>query len=196
MRHYGFRRRTRGSRSPRKASIQHSPSSMGNVVPTNDQLVTFMAVATVTAGTSMTTNRLESDRLVEVANGHLVGQTTWDVGFQVGSETQSGYVEYVIFKAERQPTTPVVGTHPIPTDAEVIASGMQQMYRSNMPGWVLKFGTIPVTSETIVTRQISINWAKFRKGKVRDGDFFGITFFNRTATNLTIDWQCRYKSYG
>jgi len=195
-RYYSNRRSRRRRTGGATTIIQHSPSSMGNLVPTNDQLVTFMAVANVFAGGSMTTDRTDENRLTDVPNGRNIGRTTWNVGFEVGSETQSGYIEYCVFKAERQHGTPVVGTDPLPTDAEVISLGLQAMYRNNLPGWVIKFGLIPITSETIVTREISVSWSKFKKQRVKDGDFYGIVFFNRTGVNVTIDWQCRYKTFG
>ncbi len=190
-----YRRRSRIRRraGPRKASIQHIPSSMGNTILTNDQLLTFQAVSTVRAGASLTSDRMETDRLTEVGNGSIIGEITVTVAMFPGAS--NGYLEYVCFKAERQGSTPVKDTFPIPTDAEVLASGLQQMYRSNMPGWIMKFGTIPYTPETIHTRDIKFAPAKFGKGKVRDGDFYGICFFNRGASSITFDWQARYKSY-
>lgn len=192
MRHYG-RQTFRRKRKTYKSSIQHVPSSIGNSILTNDQLITFQAVATVTAGSSLTSNRMETDRLTEVGNGFIIGNMTVTVAMFPGSS--NGYLEYIVFKAERQGSTPVKGTFPIPSDAEVLSSGMQQVYRSNMPGWIIKYGTIPYTPETIHTRDIKFSFTKFGKGKVRDGDFYGVAFFNRGASTITFDWQCRYKSY-
>ncbi len=166
---------------------------MGNTILTDAQLVTFIAVANQNAGASMGSTRMDTDRLTEVSNGENVGNATVTIGMFPGAS--NGYLEYIVFKAERQPSTPVVGTHPIPSNAEVNSSGMQQMYRSNMPGWIIKYGTIPYTPETIHTRDIKISWAKFKKAKVRDGDYFGIAYFNRGASTITFDWQARYKSY-
>ncbi len=165
---------------------------MGNTIATNDQLITFVAVSTVPAGTSMATSRLDTDRATEVSSGALVGKTTVTIGCVPGAG--SGYIEYVVFKAQRQFTTPVKGTNPIPTDTEVIGAGLQQEYRKNMPGWVIKFGTMPIVSQTPRTLDIKIDWAKFKMDKVRDGDFYGITYFNRTSSTITFDWQARYKS--
>ncbi len=166
---------------------------MGNSVLTNDQLVTFIGVATQIAGGAMSADRLDTDRLTELSSGALVGKTTIDIGMNPAAGGK-GYFEYIVFKAQRQPSTPVKGTHPIPTDSEVNLAGLQQMYRGNMPGWVIQFGLIPITAETNVTRRITINWAKFKMDKVRDGDFYGITYFNRTGATVTFDWQARYHS--
>ncbi len=192
MRHFGYRR----GRSPKrvfKTSIQHSPSSMGNSILTDAQLVTFQAVSTVPAGTSMANARIDTDRAVEVSNGEEVGNMTVTVGIFPGAS--NGYIEYAVFKAQRQSTTPVVGTFPMDSNSAVNSAGLQQIMRQNMPGWVYKFGTIPYTPETIHTRDIKISYRKFKVAKVRDGDFFGIVFFNRGASTVTFDWQARYKSY-
>jgi len=165
---------------------------MGNTIATNDQLITFVAVSTVTAGTSMATSRLDTDRATEVSSGALVGRTTVNVGCVPGAG--AGYIEYVVFKAQRQFTTPVKGTDPIPTDTEVIGAGLQQEYRKNMPGWIIQYGQFPIVDKTPKTHTIKIDWNKFKMAKVRDGDFYGITYFNRTSTSIVFDWQARYKS--
>ena len=190
MRHYGSARRRKRSYRPR---IQHSPASIGNSVLTNDQLVTFHGVSTVVAGTSAATSRVDSDRAVELSSGSKMGNVTIDVGFR--SILDEGFVEYIVFKAQRQFTTPVKGTDPLPSDTEVIAAGLQQEYRLRMPGWIIQFGMIPVAPETANKKTIKINWNKFRMGVVRDGDFFGVTYFNRTGGAITLDWQCRYFEY-
>ncbi len=159
----------------------------------NTQLVTFIAVSTVPAGTSMSNTRLDTDRAVEVSNGALVGRTTINVGM-LPAAGANGYYEYIVFKAQRQFTTPVKGTNPLPSDTEVIAAGLQQEYRKNMPGWIIQYGQFPITAETTATKTIKIDWNKFKMAKVRDGDFYGITYFNRTGATCTFDWQARYHS--
>lgn len=166
---------------------------MGNNILTSDQLVTFQAVSGTLAGGGMGSSRMETDRLTEVSLGEHVGQMVLSVAMRPGAG--AGYIEYMVFKAERQGSTPTIGTFPIPTDAEVNTQGMQQIYRQNMPGWCIKYGTIPFTPETIHTRDIKISWSKFGKSKVKDGDFFGCAFFNRSAVTVTFDWQVRYYSY-
>ncbi len=136
---------------------------------------------------------METDRGTELGNGSLVGRTTIDVAF-LPATGGLGYMEYIVFKAQRQAVTPVVGTHPIPSDAEVIAAGLQQTYRSNMPGWIIQYGMIMLSREVPMVKKIKIDWNKFKMSKTRDGDFFGITYFNNTQGNVTIDWNARYVS--
>ncbi len=193
MRHYGRRRR---SFAPRAAitSIQHVPSSMGNVVPTNDQLLFFAIVPDVLAGESLGVSHITSDRERECATGTNVNFITWDIAFTPAAAVV-GSISYVVFKAERQFVTPVVGTDPIPTDAEVIGAGLQAEYRKNMPGWIMKFGIIAMTVETTRSAKITVNLKKFRKSKQRDGDFTGLCLFNDTNSNVTMDIHCRYKQF-
>ncbi len=189
MRHYGFQRRGRVRSAPRPR-IQHSPASMGNTILTNDQLITFFGVAAVTAGSSASSTRTDSDRATGLSSGSKIGTVTIDVGATLISE--EGYIEYMVFKAQRQDVTPVKGTFPIPSDGEVIAGGLQQTYRMNMPGWCIKYGQIPMSSQTPRTFKIRVNFAKFKMATVRDGDFFGLTLFNRSGASITLDWQARY----
>ncbi len=192
MRHYG-RRRSR-SRSTSRTSLQHSPASMGNVVLTNDQLIFFAVVADNLAGTSLGTSHVVSDRERECASGTDVNFITWDVGVQPTAGA-IGSLQYLVFKVERSFVTPVAGTDPIPSDADVIGLGLQAAYRTNMPGWVMKFGLIPLTPETTNTKKITINLKKFRKSKVRSGDFVGISLFNDTDASVIMDIHCRYRQF-
>ncbi len=164
---------------------------MGNSILTNDQLVIYPAVATTLAGGALTGDTRESDRFQDVSPGEIVGHMTVNIGLLPAANSK-GYFEYIVFKAQRQFTTPVVGTDPIPSDAEIIAGGMQGEYRKNMPGWVIQFGQWPVTENTVALRTIKINWAKFKMAGVRSGDFFGIALFNRTSATVVTDWQARY----
>ncbi len=191
MRHYG-RRRRRSSGSPRPR-IQHSPNSVANTILTNDQLVTFSAVATVVAGTSAGTSRVDSDRATEISGGSKIPSVTWDVALR--NLVDDGVLEYCVFKAERQAVTPVKGTFPIPADAALANNGMQQEYRLNMPGWIMKFGIVPFSPETPKVFKVKVNLAKFKKQTWRDGDFLGLVFFNRSPQSLTLDWHARYYEY-
>ncbi len=194
MPRFRFRRRMSRSRTPRKTSITHVPSTMDQQFATNILALVFSSVSTVVAGTSATTGRLDTDRDREVSNGEMVGRTTFTLQFEPPA-TAHGTIEYMIFKAERQATTPVVGTFPIPTSISVDSLGIQQAFRLNMSTWCCKFGVFPISAETPVTKNISINWAKFGKATVKDGDFYGIALFNRAIGNVDFSVQMRYKSY-
>ncbi len=182
------------TRGPRKVSISHVPSTMDQTFGTNILSLIFSTVSTVVAGVSATTGRLDTDRDREVSNGELVGRTTYTIQAEP-STTAIGTVEWMIFKAERQATTPVVGTHPIPSSADVDGQGIQQAFRLNMSTWCCKFGAFPVTPEVSVVKNITINWAKFKKATVKDGDFYGLALFNRTIGIIDFSVQMRYKSY-
>ncbi len=194
MPRFGFRRRMRTSRTPRKTSITHVPSTMDQSQAINVLSLIFSTVSTVVAGVSATTGRLDTDRDREVSNGEEVGRTTYTIQYEPAAGA-FGTVEYCLFKAERQATTPVIGTHPIPSSADVLAQGIQQAFRLNMSTWVCRFGSFPVSAETPVVRNITINWKKFKKATVKDGDFYGLALFNRTQGTCAFSIQMRYKSY-
>ncbi len=191
---YGRFKRRRRSPSKSRTRVQHSPSTMVDSIVANDQNVVLAVVPRQDAGSSATASRrdtLDRDRTVGV--GSVVGTIDFDIGFN--AVTNEGFVEYVIWKAERQPSTPTVGTFPIPSDADCITSGLQQLYRMNMPGWVMQFGMIPVAAELPTTKHLKCKLGKFKKGKIRDGDYIGITLFNRTGADLNHTTQMRYYEY-
>ncbi len=179
---------------PRMSSITHVPSTMDQTLAANILGLVFSTVSTVVAGVSATTGRLDTDRDREVSNGEKVGFTRFTLQFE---PTGAGFgtIEYVIFKIERSAITPVVGTFPIPTSATVDGQGIQQAFRLNMSTWVCKFGTFAVSAETPLVRTVTINWNKFKKATVKDGDHYGIGIFNRTTGSLDFSVQMFYKSY-
>ncbi len=193
MRHYGFARRGR-ARKVYSARIVHVPSTMDQTMLTNDQAVVFAVVSTVVAGTSATTGRLDTDRDREVSSGEQVGRIDFNVNLEPATGA-TGTIEYIVWKVERSAITPVVGTFPIPSDADVLGTGLQQSYRLNMPGWVMKFGSIGISQETPRTLKVIINPKKFKKATIRDGDFIGITLFNRTGGSCVFGVQMRYSSW-
>ncbi len=165
---------------------------MGNTILTNDQLVTFPAVANALAGASLSSDRDPGDRALDVGVGSKLGKFTVDATALPGG---SGLLEVICFKVQRAFATPVVGTDPIPTDAEIITGGLQGTYRRNMPGWVIKYFVRSQTVEQAGVIHFTIDWGKYKMGTVRGGDFYGITYFNRSTVATTLDWQCRYKEY-
>ncbi len=198
MPRYGFRRpmKRRGKKWDVTNVIQHTPSTMDNTILTLDQLVVICAVPNVDAGGAMTTDRTNEDRLTQVANGRHVGRTTLDVDWLPGATNAGGIIEYMIWRIDHAFAVPVVGGSGLPTDAEVGAQGMQQAYRQHIPGWCLKYGQLVFTLETQKAKKLTINWAKFKKDTMKDGTYFGVTFFNRSDTSVTMNVQMRYKTYG
>ncbi len=175
--------------------IQHSPSLIGNTPANNIALLHVLAHSQQLAGGSMTASRTGGeDRTTEVDNGRHVGKMTLDVAF-IPLAAANGYYEYVVVKYERSFTVPVVGTDPVPSSANAVTDGLQREARSLAPGYVVQHGIIPITAETTVVRKIKINWAKFGKSLVRDGDYFCIIFFNRAAASNTYDISIRYNTY-
>ncbi len=194
MRHYGSRRRIR--RSPRtfSSSITHVPSTMDQTLGSNIMTLIFSTVSTVRAGVSATTGRLDTDRDREVSNGEKVGFTKFTLQLEPDS-TASGTLEYMIFKAERQENVPVIGTFPIPSSVDVDGQGIQQAFRLNMSTWCCKFGSFPIAAETPRVINIGLNWSKFKKGTVKDGDHYAIAIFNRTSGVINFSVQMFYKSW-
>ncbi len=187
-----FRRR-RSSR-PKLSSIQHSPSTMDQSFLTDKAAIVIAATPNLDAGGSMGSERLSTDRLNDVANGSIVGKITYTMQMEPNTSA-SGTIEYVCFRTERSVAAPVVGTSPFPTNTEIKDSGLQQMMRSNLPGWTMQFGAFAVSEELPRVKTITCSPNKFGAGKMKDGDYHGIIFFNRTPG--TIDWsvQMRFRSY-
>lgn len=166
---------------------------MDNQILTADQLVTFPAVAENLAGSGLQGGRGTGDRAQDVGVGNDIFKIHWDIG--VRNITDDGILEYLVFKAQRQSATPVKGTFPIASDAEVTSTGLQGSYRDNMPGWVVKFGKIAFAQAQPRTIKIDVNFGKFRMSKIRDGDFYGLVFFNRSPATVFLDWEARYYEY-
>ena len=167
---------------------------MDQSLAANILTIIYSTVSTVVAGVSATTGRLDTDRDREVSNGEKVGYTRFTLQIE---PTGAGYgtLEWILFKVERSAVTPVVGTHPIPSSADVDGQGIQQAFRLNMSTWVCRFGAISVSAETPIVRTIGINWSKFKKGTVKDGDHYGIALFNRTTGSMDYSVQMMYKSW-
>ncbi len=193
MRHYYPKRRGR-SRGPRKASIQHSPSTMDQNFGQNLASVIVAVTPNLNAGGSMGSERLSTDRLTDCANGSKIGTITYTLQFEpVG--TPSGTIEWCCFRMERQFVAPVIGTTPLPTSVEIDGAGLQQMMRSNLPGWVMKFGAFPISAEMPSVRTISVSPSRMGMPAIKDGDYCGIVLFNRATGSINYSVQMRYRSY-
>ncbi len=186
------RRRKRMS-NPSRPRIQHSPSEMDGSILTKDINLRFVAVTDAQAGTALGTTRTTSDRFTEIATGSVIKSLTFQVAIR--AITNEGYLEYSIVKMQRQHTVPVVGTAPMPSDADVDGSGLESQMRKNFPGWCIHNGIMPFSAETPTTRKFTVNLSKFRMSRFRDGDFLALVLFNRSAATITLDHKCNYYEY-
>lgn len=187
-----FRRRNSAQRVHKKV-IQHTTAGMAQVQVTNAQHVFIIANAGALAnvGTSAVTAIYGlSNREQEYSVDSELGRTTIDIGFS--DITSDGTYEYVVWKRERQPLVPIVGAG-LPSNADATSTGLQQSYRLEMPGRVYRFGKIALSKETPRVLKITMNWKKFKAHKIKSGDFYGITFFNRTGASVTMDFETRTK---
>ncbi len=174
--------------------IQHTLAFMGNTPGNNTAVVHVLAKAGILAGGAMDSDRSDEDRLEEVANGRHVGNMTINLDFTVAAAT-TGYYEYALIKYEKQLTVPALGVNQVPSSTEINTQGLQQAVRQHAPGWVIKYGTIPLSGGSNKSAIILAKWAKFNKSKVRDGDFWILIVFNRSDANGSYDVQVRYKAY-
>lgn len=173
---------------------QHTTSEMSGTVSANTlATVRFLVIPNQNAGASLLTERSGGDRAQEVNNGSRVGNITLDITER--GATSAGVLEVCVVKCQRQHAIPAVGTDPIPSTADVLATGLQQNMRGNTPGWVLKSFLFPYTAEMPVVRKISINLAKFKMATWRDGDYLAVLLFNRGGGAIIVDHTARYYEY-
>ncbi len=178
---------------PSRPRIQHSPSEMDGSILTKDLSLRFLVVVPDTAGSNLAGDRIDSDRFQTVSTGSIVKSLTIQVAIR--AITNEGYLEYSIVKMQRQHAVPVVGTAPMPTDAEADGIGLESVMRENFPGWVIHNGIMPFSAETPTTRKFTVNLAKFRMSRFRDGDFLALVLFNRSAATITLDHKANYYEY-
>lgn len=185
------RRMGRRRMRPRiKSSSTHVPATIGTVPGANIATIILAAVPSQVAGVAATTDVEARDRDRTCAIGSHVNSIVFDIALR-GAPT-TGYVEYAVFKLERQTAVPTLGVVSMPTSATITTIGLQQAMRTANPGRIVKFGQIPYTAETTRVARISANFKKYRLSSVRQGDYFGIVIYNRTGT-VTFDVQMRYK---
>lgn len=192
-----YRRRRYRRRTVRKSikSIQHitNVNAQSPATVTSTTHIFANAGNYATTGTASTTiYGALSNREQENTIGNHIGKTNITINFRAPSA--SGVFEIVVWKRERQSAVPTPGTG-MPTDAVMNTRGCQTAFREEMPGRVVYFDSIAVAPEQPRVKHISIPWAKFRMSKIRTGDFYGITIFNRTTGSIFIDIYTRYKEY-
>ncbi len=190
-----FRRRFKrrfGSGKRRGPSTMHVPSTMEQTLGIDSGSVVFAQVPSLLAGGSASDNieASDRDRTVNVGNS-IIGNINFSFSSRIS--TGPGSIDFIVFRVERSFITPVIGTDPIPSNAEVLTQGSQQAFRMNMPGRVLHFSTRSYAAETPISHTIRVNPSKYRMAKVRPGDHIGIYMFNRAANSIIFSMQMRYK---
>ncbi len=173
--------------------VIHVPSTMAGTLAANTAKVFVIASPSIFAAGSASSNIEAQDKDRTVNVGHHIGQINID--FAIRNLVNDGVYEFCIFKVERHDTTPTLGTHPIPSTAEVAAQGIQQACRMANPGKVFHYSARPYTIEQNIVHRIRVSPAKFKLSKFKAGDHWILLVFNRGGSVVTDDFQCRYKEY-
>ncbi len=133
----------------------------------------------------------DKDRTVNV--GHHIGRI--NINISIRNPGAAGIIEATVFKVERAAATPVLGTHPVPSVAQINTQGSQQAMRLANPGKVFHFSTTPYTTGTTRTKVITVSPAKYKLSKIKAGDHWCLCLFNKCPNSIIIDLQMRYKEY-
>ncbi len=187
MRRRSKKRRTYGN------SVIHVPATMLGSLTGNAETLFILVSPSIFAAGSASSNIEAQDKDRTVNVGHHVG--TFFIDTTIRSTTGDGVVEYCLFKVERAAATPAVGTHPVPSGAEITAQGLQQACRMANPGKVFHFSKVVYSIEAPKTHKIKMSPAKFRLSKLKAGDHWCLLVHNRGATTVTFDFEARYKEY-
>ncbi len=192
MRRFGYRRPMRARRKLGN-SVIHVPATIDGTITTDLAIVYVIVSPSIFAAGSASSNIEAQDKDRTVNVGHHVGSFTID--FFGRKQTNDGILEFAVLKVERASTTPVIGTHPIPTSAAIASAGLQQAMRLANPGKVFHYSARPYTPEVNITHKIKVSPAKFKLSKLKAGDHWLLIVFNRGPNNITVDFQARYKEY-
>ncbi len=191
MRHFGFKRRT-----PRRRTgnvVIHVPATIAGSATVNTAIAIVIESPSILAAGSASSNIEAQDKDRTVNVGHHIGRINIDISFH--NIINDGIVEFCVFKVERADSTPVVGTHPVPSTAEVLTQGMQQACRMANPGKVFHFSQRAYVIEQPITHKIIVSPAKYKLSKIKAGDHWMLLIFNRGSQAITFNYQCRYKEY-
>ncbi len=188
-----YRRRSRRPRRKMGNSVIHVPSSMDATLVANTAVVLVLTSPSIFAGGSASSNIEAQDKDRAVNVGHHVGAFTVDIS--VRDTPASGIIECCVFKVERAATTPILGTHPIPSTAEVLTQGTQQACRLANPGKVFHYSKRAFSDNQIIAHRFRVSPAKFRLSKLKAGDHWILLLFNRGTGSITFDFEARYKEY-
>ncbi len=174
-------------------SVIHVPSTMAGTLALNIGVVLVIESPSIFAAGSASSNIEAQDKDRTVNVGHHMGTVTIDMNIR--NTAGDGVAEFCVFKVERAASTPALGTHPIPSSAEIASQGMQQACRMANPGKVFHYSARAYSIENTVVHKIRVSPAKFRLSKIKAGDHWIMMLFNRGPQTFTYDFQCRYKEY-
>ncbi len=165
----------------------------GTLVLNVSQALVIVSPSIFAAGSaSSNIEAQDKDRTVNV--GHHIG--TLNVDISIRDTTNDGIIEFCLLKVERTDATPAIGTHPLPSSAEINTQGMQQACRLANPGKVFHYSKRAYTVEVDVVHKIRVSPAKFRLSKIKAGDHWILIINNRASVgNVTLDFEARYKEY-
>ncbi len=187
MRRRSKRRRITGN------TVIHVPSSMAGTVTLNAEVLFIIESPSIFAGGSASANIEAQDKDRTVNVGHHIGRFTIDFGIR--NTTGDGIAEFCVFKVERSDATPAIGTHPVPSAADIQSQGLQQACRLSNPGKVFHYSKRAYSIENTLNHKIVVSPAKFKLSKVKAGDHWCLLVHNRGGTTFTSDFECRYKEY-
>ncbi len=187
----------RGRRKRRRItgnSVIHVPSTIGGSLVLNVSQVFVIVSPSIFAAGSASANIEAQDKDRTVNVGHHVGRLNVDISIR--NATNDGVIEFCLLKVERAETTPIIGTHPIPSSAEINTQGMQQACRLANPGKVFHYSKRVYTLEQNIAHKITVSPAKYKLSKLKAGDHWILIINNRASGgNVTVDFEARYKEY-
>ncbi len=175
-------------------AVIHVPSTIGGTLALNTSQAIVIVSPSIFAAGSASSNIEAQDKDRTVNVGHHVGRLNIDISIR--NALNDGVIEFCLLKVERADSTPVIGTHPIPSSAEITSQGMQQACRLANPGKVFHYSKRVYTIEQNIVHKIIVSPAKYRLSKLKAGDHWILVMNNRAAANaVTFDFEARYKEY-
>lgn len=170
----------------------HVPSSMGNVIASNITSVFIAANAgayLTTASPVTTVATITSNREQENTIGNEITRINYNITMRPSA---SSAISICVLKVERAAAVPVLGTG-LPTQARIVAVGLQTACREAQPGRVIHYSKLAAAPEQPVIKTIVAKFGKFKMSKIRTGDFYVLMVHNDSAGTLTTDFEARYK---
>lgn len=172
----------------------HVPSTMSQTLTSGASSLVIIASPSIFAAGSASSNIEAQDKDRTVNVGHHIGRLNLDI--TIRNTSTDGVIEFCVFKDERSDATPAVGTHPVPSTAEISSQGMQQACRMANPGKVFHYSKRPYSIENTLVHKIIVSPAKYKLSKFKAGDHWVLLMFNRGAgASVTFDYEGRFKEY-